>query len=102
MDQLKIRHKVLAVASSAIAATLLNGITAHKAFGIQVRKSPSEYHTLTNLKLNSKEWNFFKDLDFLFWDEITMQNFEDIRVVDRTLRNMLKPEMKLGLLRPLC
>ncbi|GME70289.1 unnamed protein product [Ambrosiozyma monospora] len=82
MVQLEIRHhKVLAVASSAIAATLLNGVTAHKAFSIQVRKSSSEHHTLNNLKLNSKEWNFFKDLDFLFWDEITMKNLEKSKVL---------------------
>ncbi|GME70332.1 unnamed protein product [Ambrosiozyma monospora] len=97
MVQLKIRHhKVLAVASSAIAATLLNGVTAHKAFGIQVRKSPSEHHTLTNLKLNSREWNFFKDLDFLFWDEITTKNLEDICVVDRTLRKIRGVDVVFG------
>ena len=80
---------VLNVASTGIAATLINGMTAHKLFGIPV---PCHENSTSRIRLNSQEAQRLKDASVLIWDEATMAHKDMLMCLDRLLRDLMKNE----------
>jgi hypothetical protein len=77
---------VLCVASTGIAATLINGMTAHKQFGIPV---PCYEHSTSHIRLNSKEAAKLREASLLIWDESTMAHKDMLTCLDRLLKDIM-------------
>ncbi len=93
---LKIRkHSVIAVATSAVAASLLeDGQTAHSAFKISM---PCYAESVYNISIESKIANELRRASFIIWDEILMCQRYCIEATDRALRAIMKsPHVPFG------
>ena len=86
---LKIReHRVIAVATSAVAASLLDGgRSAHSEFKIPI---PCYLESVCNISMESKLANDIRRASLIIWDEIVMCLRYCIEAVDRTLRAIMK------------
>lgn len=87
------RH-VCNMAFTGIAATLLpNGKTVHKVFGLPV---PLYSDSSSSIKVNSKEGEFLKKIDVFIWDEAPMAPKYALKIMDRTLRDIMKSNIPFG------
>ncbi|GFW79657.1 ATP-dependent DNA helicase [Trichonephila clavipes] len=80
-------HIALAIASSGIAATLLDGgCTAHSAL-----KEPLNVHTnpdaMCNIKKHSGMAEVLRKCKIIIWDECTMAHKHSLEALDRTLKD---------------
>ncbi|TKR73497.1 hypothetical protein L596_020801 [Steinernema carpocapsae] len=77
-------HKVLCVAHTGVAATLLpNGSTVHRAFGIPLI---TEEDMESQIDLASRRAEELKQVDVILWDEATMSDRRVYNCVNRLLR----------------
>jgi len=77
------------VASTGIAATLLDGVTAHKAF-----KMPLiiEHDTVSTMRAQSKEAALLRDTDVIIWDESTASHRYALELLDKLLKVLCKSQ----------
>ena len=80
----------LAVASSGIAAELLQGgQTAHSHFKISI---PISDESMCSITLQSNHAKLMQQTALICWDEVLMSNKQHIECVDRSLRDIVKVE----------
>jgi hypothetical protein len=85
---------VLCVASSGIAALLLQGgRTAHSTFKIPI---PCHESSVCNIKNNSALADLIRSADLIIWDEAPMQHKYNMEAVDHTFRDLCESEMPFG------
>ena len=85
---------VLVVASSGIAALLLNGgITAHSAFKIPLDIQPN---STCSFSTQSKTAQSIREASLLIWDEAPMSHRHIFEAVDRSFRDILDTEQPFG------
>lgn len=89
-----VRKKVVVVASTGVAALLLDGgETAHSGLGIPLELEPDQTYSWTSFtKLGRKLLN----TDVIVWDEISVQNRNAVEAVERSLRNLRNTEAPFG------
>jgi hypothetical protein len=76
----------LAVASSGIAALLLEGgRTAHSMFSIPI---PVEHNSVCDVEKESPKAELFRDVQLIIWDEASMQHKHAYEAVDRMLQDV--------------
>ncbi|XP_073826793.1 uncharacterized protein [Musca autumnalis] len=86
----------LAVASSGIAATLLDGgRTAHSAFKLPVKVQFQADFTC-NIKKNSSMGKVLQSCKIIIWDECTMAHKKSLEALDRTLQDLRNNSMLFG------
>ena len=84
----------LAVASSGIAAELLEGgRTAHSRFKIPI---PIHESSVCSVSLQSDDAKLFQQTSLIIWDEIMMSHVDQDHCVDRSLRDILKVDKPFG------
>jgi hypothetical protein len=84
--------KVMCVAASALASTLLpKGRTAHAGLNIPIDVSDDSY-----CRWDMKQQNYLLTLDVLFWDEISMVSRDVIACVDRSFRRLKGNDLLFG------
>ena len=89
-------HIALVVASSGIAATLLEGgRTAHSAFKLPLNPETFE-QPVTNIKKDSAYANVIKKATIIVWDECTMTHKVNIDILDRTLQDLKSNHELMG------
>ena len=93
VHQLRIAgYRSMCIAASALAATLIpNGKTAHSAL-----KIPVEIHDYSYCSWELKEQIELRNVDVIFWDEISMVDIEVIDCVDRSLQRLMDNDLKFG------
>ena len=85
---------VLAVASSGIAAELLEGgQTAHSHFKIPI---PVTETSVCSISLQSNDAKLLKETLLIIWDEIMMAHVHQVDCVDRSLRDITKIDEPFG------
>ena len=85
---------VLCVASSGIAALLLNGgRTAHSRFKIPI---PSHESSMCSIKKDSFLADLMRQADLVIWDEAPMQHRHNMETVDRTLKDLRNSDKAFG------
>jgi hypothetical protein len=77
----------IAVASSGIAATLLNEGTAHSTFKLPLSISLDQRSTCS-IRKNGPLGKLLQDASLVIWDECTMSHRAHVEAVDRTLKDM--------------
>ncbi|XP_036340438.1 uncharacterized protein LOC118749766 [Rhagoletis pomonella] len=86
----------VAVASSGIASTLLDGgRTAHSALKLPLNLHQTETPTC-NISKNSGMAIVLKTCKFIIWDECTMAHKKSLEALDRTLRDFRGKEQPMG------
>ena len=86
--------KIKAVASSAVAAQLLDdGRTAHSTFKIPISIDPD---STCNITENSSIAAELREVHLIIWDEIVMCHRYCIEAVDRTLRDIMQTAFPFG------
>jgi hypothetical protein len=86
----------LAIASSGIAATLLDGgRTAHSALKLPLKPQFSETHTC-NIKKNSSMGKVLQTCKIIVWDECTMAHKKSLEALDRTLQDFRSNKRLFG------
>ena len=84
----------LAVASSGIAAELLEGgRTAHSCFKIPI---PVNESSVCSISLQSNEAKLLRQAALIIWDEIMMSHVDQVNCVDQSLRDILKVYKPFG------
>ena len=84
----KSNHIAIAVASSGIAATLLDGgRTAHSAFKLPLDLNTQEEPTC-NIKKGTAKARILKEAKLIIWDEATMSHRRAFEALDRTLQDI--------------
>ena len=84
----------LAVASSGIAAELLEGgQTAHSCFKIPI---PISDESVCSISLQSSHAELMRRTALICWDEVLMSDKQHIECVDRSLRDILKVNKPFG------
>ncbi|KHJ95423.1 hypothetical protein OESDEN_04632 [Oesophagostomum dentatum] len=87
------RKKVVAVASTGIAATLLTGgRTAHSTFRLPTRGS--SVGKTTNVDASSALADRFRSCDIIIWDEISMQSKGAVESVEKMLQDVAPVEFR--------
>ncbi|CDF35745.1 ATP dependant DNA Helicase Pif1 [Chondrus crispus] len=88
------RKQVIAVATSAVAAVLLDGgRTAHSVFKIPI---PVSAESTCNFSTNSDTSRTLQQVDLIIWDEIVMCRRNCIETVDRSLRDLMQTDRPFG------
>lgn len=88
--------RVLAVASSGIAATLLSGErTAHSTFKLPINVY-QEKETVCSIRKNGTLGKIIQKTVLIVWDECTMSHKADIEAIDRTLRDLKSCKKVMG------
>jgi hypothetical protein len=77
------------VASTGIAATLLEGVTAHKAFRMPLI---IEHDTVSTMRAQSKEAALLRDTDVIIWDESTASHRYALELLDKLLKVLCKSQ----------
>ena len=86
----------LAVASSGIAATLLEGgRTAHSAFKLPLDVAITEKVTC-NISKSSGKGKVLKECTLIVWDECTMSHRKSLEALDETLRDFRNNDLHMG------
>ena len=84
----------LAVASSGIAAELLEGgRTAHSHFKIPI---PVHESSVCSISLQSNDAKLIQQTSLIIWDEIMMSHVDQVDCVDRSLRDIKKVDKRFG------
>ena len=84
----------LAVASSGIAAELLEGgRTAHSHFKIPI---PVHESSVCSISLQSNDAKLIQQTSLIIWDEIMMSHVDQVDCVDRSLRDIMKVDKPFG------
>ncbi|XP_025409936.1 uncharacterized protein LOC112683234 [Sipha flava] len=87
----------LAVASSGIAATLLEGgRTAHSTFKIPLKMSYDDTSSVCNISKQSNTAQLMRDCVFIVWDEASMTHKSSVEALDRTLRDLRNKNTLMG------
>ncbi|XP_051158478.1 uncharacterized protein LOC127279882 [Leptopilina boulardi] len=87
-------RKVCNMAFTGIAATLLPcGKTVHKILGLPV---PLFSDSHSNIKVQSKEGNYLKEIDVFIWDEAPMAPKYALEIMDRLLMDLMKSSEPFG------
>ncbi|XP_003742881.2 uncharacterized protein LOC100906410, partial [Galendromus occidentalis] len=90
------KHIALAIASSRIAATLLDGgRTAHSALKLPLNVQTIEMPTC-NLAKNSGMGTVLRTCRIIIWDECTMAHKKSLEALDRTLRDFRDCQVPFG------
>lgn len=94
-NAMKVRvKKVIAVATSAVAAQVLKGgRKAHSTFRIPVPCGPCQ---TCNVSVSSVEGRKFRDVHVIIWDEIVMAHRHCIEALDKTLRDIMGNDLPFG------
>ncbi|CDF36122.1 unnamed protein product [Chondrus crispus] len=88
------RKQVIAVATSAVAAVLLDGgRTAHSVFKIPI---PVSAESTCSFSANSDTGRTLQQVDLIIWDEIVMCHRHCIETVDRSLRDLIQTDRPFG------
>ncbi|KIH64075.1 Ulp1 protease family, catalytic domain protein [Ancylostoma duodenale] len=88
-----LKKNVIAVASTGIAATLLqNGHTAHSVFRLPV--SNLSFESTANVDASSVLAQRFRDTDVIIWDEISMQTRYAVECAEKILRDVAAPNFR--------
>ncbi|CDF36420.1 ATP dependant DNA helicase [Chondrus crispus] len=88
------RKQVIAVATSAVAAVLLDGgRTAHSVFKIPI---PVSAESTCSFSANSDTGRTLQQVDLIIWDEIVMCHRHCIETVDRSLRDLMQTYRPFG------
>ncbi|CDF38585.1 ATP dependant DNA helicase [Chondrus crispus] len=88
------RKQVIAVATSAVAAVLLDGgRTAHSVFKIPI---PVSAESTCSFSANSDTGRTLQQVDLIIWDEIVMCHRHCIETVDRSLRDLMQTDRPFG------
>ncbi|XP_044591402.1 uncharacterized protein LOC123269633 [Cotesia glomerata] len=88
------QKNISTVAFTGIEATLLpEGKTVHKTFGMPV---PLYFDSSSNIKKNSKVYEFLKNIDLFIWDEAPMAPRHALELVHRTLCDILNNNLPFG------
>lgn len=88
--------KAVAVASSGIAATLLNdGKTAHSTFKLPLAVS-LEQQSVCSIRKNGPLGQLLQDTSLVIWDECTMSHRAHVEAVERTLRDIRSSDRIMG------
>ena len=97
LDRVRLDGKIaLAVASSGIASTLMNGgRTAHSTFKLPLNLVNVE-HPCCNVDKGTDLARVLTNTDLIVWDEFTMSHKRAFEAVDRTLRDLKNPDMLFG------
>ncbi|CDF40383.1 ATP dependant DNA helcase [Chondrus crispus] len=94
-DFLRTRRKqFIAVATSAVAAVLLDGgRTAHSVFKVPI---PVSAESTCSFSANSDTGRTLQQVDLIIWDEIVMCHRHCIETVDRSLRDLMQTDQPFG------
>ncbi|CDF35670.1 partial DNA helicase [Chondrus crispus] len=94
-DFLRTRRKqVIAVATSAVAAVLLDGGgTAHSVFKVPI---PVSAESTCSFSANSDTGRTLQQVDLIIWDEIVMCHRHCIETVDRSPRDLMQTDRPFG------
>ena len=97
LAEVRYRGKIaLAVASSGIAATLLDGgRTAHSRFKIPIGINSSETPSC-HIQKNSDLAALLRQTTLIVWDEATMHHRKGYEALDRTLRDICGKDLPFG------
>ncbi|KIH65163.1 Ulp1 protease family, catalytic domain protein [Ancylostoma duodenale] len=88
-----LKKNVIAVASTGIAATLLqNGRTAHSVFRLPVNNL--SFESTANVDASSLLAQRFRDTDVIIWDEISMQTRYAVECAEKMLRDVAAPDFR--------
>ena len=91
-----LKSVALAVASSGIAATLLDGgKTAHSAFKIPLDLSKSGYPSCS-INRGTAKAAVIKNAKIIVWDEVTMTHKKAMEAVDRMFRDIMERDVVFG------
>lgn len=91
------RKIALAVASSGIAATLLEGgRTAHSTFKIPLKMSYDDTSSVCNISKQSNTAQLMRDCVFIVWDEASMSHKSSVEALDRTLWDLRNKNTLMG------
>jgi hypothetical protein len=89
-----LQKRVLCVASSGIAALLLQGgRTAHSTFKIPI---PCHESSVCNINKDSNLAQRIRDTDLIIWDEAPMQHRHNMEAVDRTFKDLCNSDRPFG------
>lgn len=92
----RLSHIALAVGSSGIAATLLDGgRTAHSMFKLPLDLNANE-QPMCNIKKNSTKGTTLQRCKLIIWDEVTMANKKGLEALDRTLKDLRGNSLIMG------
>lgn len=87
----------LAVASSGIAATLLEGgRTAHATFKLPLKIAIDDTNTVCSISKQSSTGKLMRDCSLIVWDEATMSNKTSVEALDRTMRDLRSKNSPMG------
>ncbi|KIH53237.1 hypothetical protein ANCDUO_16641 [Ancylostoma duodenale] len=88
-----LKKNVIAVASTGIAATLLqNGRTAHSVFRLPVTNL--SFESTANVDASSLLAQRFRNTDVIIWDEISMQTRYAVECAEKMLRDFAAPDFR--------
>ncbi|XP_004518938.1 uncharacterized protein LOC101448722 [Ceratitis capitata] len=86
----------LAVASSGIAATLLEGgRTAHSAFNLPLKIPTDDNYSVCSVSKQSNTGKLMRDCSLIVWNEATMSN-KTVEALDRTMRDLRNKNSPMG------
>lgn len=87
----------LAVASSGIAATLLEGgRTAHSTFKLPLKIPTEDNSSVCSVSKQSNTGKLMRDCSLIIWDEATMSNKMSVEALDRTMRDLRNKNSPMG------
>ncbi|XP_059221065.1 uncharacterized protein LOC131995857 [Stomoxys calcitrans] len=87
----------LAVASSGIAATLLEGgRTAHSTFKLPLKIATDDNKSICSISKQSNTGKLIRDCSLIVWDEATMSNKTSVEALDRTMRDLRSKNAPMG------
>ncbi|GBP10775.1 hypothetical protein EVAR_6323_1 [Eumeta japonica] len=87
----------LAVASSRIAATLLEGgRTAHETFKLPLKITIDDVNNICSISKQSYMGKLMRDFSLIFWDEATTSNKTSVEILDRTIRDLRSKNSPMG------
>ncbi|GBP39032.1 ATP-dependent DNA helicase pif1 [Eumeta japonica] len=86
-----------AVASSGIAATLLEGgRTAHSTFKLPLKIATDDNISVCSVSKQSNTGKLMRDCSLIVWDEATMSNKSSVEALDRTMRDLRNKNSPMG------
>lgn len=91
------RKIAFAVASSGIAATILEGgRTEHTTFKIPLKMSYDDTSSICNISKQRNTPQLMRDCVFIVWDEASMSHKSSVEALDRALRDLRNENTLMG------